>query len=151
MEERGEEKQKKGFDASSLIDRSIGAAAGSEEEKRKLGERLKRNERVREKKRREKKVKREEKEAKEEERRRVEEEESRVVGELNREAEEGKEDDVKFIVDIGMRKVTIMKSLLRNEPKSSLYEQAVKSEGGRELVCLMDESTWSVIFKWLNT
>ena len=44
-----------------------------------------------------------------------------------------------------------MKSLLRNEPNSSLFQQAVKSEGGRELVCLMKGHTWSVIFEWLNT
>ena len=141
---------KKKVDTDRLIDSSIGEAAGSEEERKKLGERLKRNERMREKKRGEKKKNKEEKKAKEEERRRVEEEESGVVTELNRKALEGKEEDDKLILDIGMRKVTIMKSLLRNEPNSSLFQQAVKSEGGRELVCLMDENTWSVIFKWLN-
>lgn len=144
--------EQKAVDTDRLIDEAIGAAAGSEEERKKLAERLKRNERTREKKRREKKRKEEERKEKEEERRRVEEEESGVVAELNRRAHEGKEEeDDKLTLDIGMRKVTIVKSLLRNEPNSSLYQQAVNSEGGRELVCLMKENTWSVIFDWLNT
>ena len=141
----------KKVDADKLIDSTIGAAAGSEEERKKLAERLKRNERVREKKRGERKRKKEENKAKEEERQRVEQQEEGVVEELNRKAEEGKEEDEEFEVKLGMRKVVVMKSLLRNEPKSSLYQQATNSEGGRELVCLMDEGVWSVIFKWLNT
>jgi len=139
-------------DADRLIDSTIGAAPGSEEERKQLAERLKRKERVREKKRGERKKKKEkEKKANEEQRKREEEEEDGVVTQLHSKAEEAKEEDQEFEVKLGMRKVTIMRSLLRNEPKSSLYRQATNNESARELVCLMDETTWSLIFKWLNT
>jgi len=140
----------KKVDADRLIDSTIGAAPGSEEERKKLAERLKRNERVREKKRGERKRKKEEKKANEEQRKREEEEEDGLVAQLHSKAEEGKQENQEFEVKLGMRKVTIMRSLLWNEPKSSLYQQAINSESGRELVCLMKETTWSLIFDWLN-
>jgi len=133
-----------------LIDGDIGAAAGSEEEQKKLVERLQRKELVKEKKRGERKQKKEKKEANEEERKREEEEVEGLVAQLHNKAGEEKEEDHKLTIELGMRKVVVMKSLLRNEPKSSLCQQAINNEGGRELVCLMDESTWSLIFNWLN-
>lgn len=57
--------------------------------------------------------------------------------------------DKEIVINIGVKKVSCSEGLLRKEPKSVLYQKAVKAEEGREICCFMDLKTWSLIFKWL--
>jgi len=144
---KGESEQNKEI-VEGAMEENKGEEAHEAAEKEKLTQRLSRNQLVREAKRKKKQEGDKKKKSGEAERAQEEKEEAKEVETLQLQSE-GSGGDKEIVINIGVKKVSCSEGLLRKEPKSVLYQKAVKAEEGGEVSCFMDEAAWSIIFKWL--